>query len=72
MAGQDGKVRVQFDLTPEYAEELERIVQETGLLTRAELIRRALHLYQVLYESGSDGMRVELRHGLPIFSEKEE
>ena len=41
-----GKIRVQFDFTPDAYERLEAIMAESGAASRAETVRNALSLYE--------------------------
>jgi hypothetical protein len=41
-----GKIRVQFDFTPDAYERLEVIMAQSGAASRAETVRNALSLYE--------------------------
>lgn len=49
-------IRVQFDFSPESLKKLDRLKDQVGAATRAEVVRRALSLYaRVASFQGSDG-----------------
>lgn len=54
------RVRIQFDLTPAMRELLDKLVDESGASTRAEVMRRALSIYSILIDETSSGKRVVL------------
>ena len=54
------KTRVQFDFSPSMVELLDRLVQETEAATRAELVRRALSVYAILWDESKRGKDVVL------------
>jgi metal-responsive CopG/Arc/MetJ family transcriptional regulator len=60
------KQRVQLDLSPKMAELLDDLVNRTDAASRAEVIRRAISIYNLLLLETEKGKRVELsgpRHG---------
>jgi metal-responsive CopG/Arc/MetJ family transcriptional regulator len=53
--------RVQFDFQPEAIDRLDDLVVETGAASRAEVVRRALALFDRVLEGERDGMKLLLR-----------
>lgn len=55
------RVRVQFDMSPAAVERLDALAADTGAATRAEVVRRALALYDRLLKMETDGAEVRIR-----------
>ena len=55
-----GQHRIQFILSPAMHRKLEELIEQTGLSTRAEVLRRAISIYAVLVEEEKAGAKVEL------------
>jgi len=47
----ENKARVQFDFSKESLRKLDNLVNKTGAITRAELIRRALAVYTEIIDA---------------------
>ncbi len=52
--------RLQFDVTSEMCALLDRLAKETGLATRASVMRRAISIYKYLWEAEKKGNRVAI------------
>ena len=55
------KQRVQFDFLPEALDRLDALVNETGAASRAEVVRRALVLYDRMLEAEKEGNEIVLK-----------
>jgi hypothetical protein len=55
------KKRLQFDFTESAVKSLDIIVERTGAATRAEVIRRALAVFDIITHDLSSGSRLILR-----------
>lgn len=55
------KVRMQFDFAPIAVTELDRLVDETGAASRAEVIRRALAVFDLMMSYKKTGGKVILQ-----------
>ena len=53
-----GKVRIQLDLAPKVSKILDEMVEKSGLSTRAELIRRAISIYNILLTEVNAGGQI--------------
>lgn len=52
---ESGRVRLQYDLTPEAMAELESIVSLSGLGTKGETVRQALRIYAWVLDAQAQG-----------------
>ena len=52
--------RIQLDLTPKMADLLDDLVERTGAASRAEVIRRAISVYNLLLLETEKGRRIEV------------
>ena len=52
--------RLQFDVTTEMCALLDQLADETGLATRASVMRRAISIYRYLWEAEKKGNRVAI------------
>lgn len=50
--------RVAFDLSPEMSDEVERIMELTGLNTKAEVFRRAFTLLRIHVDAATKGREI--------------
>lgn len=62
------KKRIQLDFTEEAAERLDELVRLNGAVSRAEVVRRALKLFDMAQQSADSGGELILR--LPDGSEQ--
>ena len=60
------KHRLQFDFSKDALKELDRIKEENGTGTRAELLRQSLLLYAFVMRQHRDGWTMEFRKGSHI------
>ncbi len=57
------KTRIQFDVTPEAAEELEDLMKRAGVTTKAELFRNSLKLMSWFVAKREEGSEIQLKKG---------
>ena len=57
------KLRIQFELTPKAARELEDLQKKADATTRAEVIRNALRLYAWFLDQKARGAEILVREG---------
>ena len=62
------KHRLQFDLSGEQLEQLDALKDRAHAVTRAELVRDALRIYNWLLEQRDAGYELELRKGRKVKS----
>lgn len=55
------KVRVQFDFSKEHLEELDKLKTSLHASTRAEVIRRALHLFTKVLKAEQEGAEIYIK-----------
>lgn len=55
MAKKKATKRVQFEFTVESVERLERLIDTTDSVSRAEVVRKALKLYDYIVDKTKDG-----------------
>lgn len=55
-----GQNRIQLDLTDAMRDLLDRLVEETGAASRAEVLRRAVSVYALFIDEKKAGCRLEL------------
>jgi metal-responsive CopG/Arc/MetJ family transcriptional regulator len=63
MSQKKEKVRVQFDFQLDALEHLDELVAATGAASRAEVVRRALSLYDAVLVAQQEGKEVVLKKG---------
>ena len=58
-----GKTRIQLDLADDLVKTLAKLERMSGATTRAEVIRRAINVYNVLWDAWkNEGARIEIVH----------
>jgi len=55
------RTRLQFDFTPEAVAALDAIVDQQNAASRAEIVRKALRLYQTVMESIAGGESFQMK-----------
>ena len=55
------RVRVAFDLSQEHVAQMDRLVSEAGMSSRAELLRACLRVYGYFLSQERDGKEVVVR-----------
>lgn len=60
--------RINFDVSPELDQTIEKLVKQTGSASKSELLRRAIALMEVAAEAKQKGEKVVIadRHRKPI------
>ena len=59
---QEKNQRLQFDFSPQVVEALDRLVKATNATSRAELLRKALALYDAVVDCRDTGAKVIIRY----------
>jgi hypothetical protein len=56
--GRGGPKRIQFEFPPESLERLNKLKQEAGVSSYADVVRRALQVYEWVIDAQQDGFEI--------------